>query len=1069
MNFSIRGKVAILVVISAAATAYLVANRLLDSATFLLRDHELVDLGDESILRGWEIVDQVDGLREDITNLGLSQEFQDVLLNPNSTDEQIEITARKLCSRYWNRHLRIDIVPVQGVRAANPMLIEEKAVLADTEPWFPSPEEFSNTRLMLSPIMRRKLIVKEFANQENVEIEEPVIWAMVPLGANLLPEANVSVDKPAVQLRFVRIMMTLFSDASSRHLFALQDVNGGELLARPEETLKNDPNDQVFLDFAKRHYVREYFDELKNPETAVVHADEQEDPRVDRVPMDAIDSKQTVELNSKYFFLEGIPNENLVAAITAADPEELKHLFNHLSDECYFDGRSGTLRNNSREMRFLSSSREGIERMKDKVTTALQHKFNDPKIGFEWWDKALDCPDIYIRPVRLSIGSAENPSNYLLLYAVFEDELSSSIQHEISSLKFIVFLIAAGAGVIAFLVSILFIRPLQRMTETAQRVTEAEPDQFHVNLASLARELPIRRRDEVGDIARASKRLFEEVIDFHGQLEQRVSDRTRKLHKANFELEEAYDKLMSLHREKDAFVAKVSHDLRQPLTVIFMQIDDLLMSDLSEDQERGLVKIQAQAKRELDLVNDILDYQKIIMGADPLQREPIEISELLDGLEDAHAGAAKAKAIEFEKKYDPEIGIITADSKRIQQVLNNLVGNAVKFTKEGKVELEGIAREISGEQWIEFSINDSGRGMSPEEQAKAFTPFISTRKDNPGGNGLGLSIAKELVLQMGGQIGFISELGKGTRFTVMLPREATAESYDRKPDDDHPLAQRHKSPAKKVSAKVHDLESLPVAGFDDNTAPIALPGSTILIIDDDPAVRELLQKLLETEGYTVLSAENGDDGIEIARKEKPDAITLDVVMPGKDGWQVLSELKSDPDTETIPVVMVSIMAKNEQGLALGVEDFLVKPIDHNRLSKVMQRVTNHAPQRNILIVDDDPDSREILGKILSGQGWSPVLAGDGTEALEILQKTRPAAIILDLMMAGMDGFEFLSRISDDAGLKSIPVIVVTGKSTTPDESEFLNEHVENIIKKGDTTAREVLATIADKVKQKPSA
>ncbi len=1064
MNFSIRGKVAILVVISAAATAYLVAHRLLDSATFLLRDHELVDLGDESVLRGWEIVDQVDGLREDIVNLSLNHEFQAMVANPETTDEEIVKRARMLCSRYWNRHLRIDLVPVEGALPLASKVIEEKAHLAPEDIWFPTPEELATNRLVLSPIMRSNVVLKKVGEMTNVSREEPVVWVALPFGLNARQKPGANEEQPATRKLYVRIMMSLFSEQSSRQLFALQDPYRGELLVRPEETREDDPNDEVFLEFANRPYVSEYFQELLNPEKAVVHADEQEDPRVDRIPMDASDSKKTVDLNSKYYFIEGTPNKALAKVLKTADPEELEHLFDHLSEDCFFDGRVGAMRNDSRELRLLSPSREGIERMEEKATKALQTKFNDPEIGFNWWSSALDCPDIYIRPVRISIGSTDHPSDYLLLYSVFEDELSSSIRHEVSVLKNIVFLIAAGAGVIAFLVSMLFISPLKQMTATAQRVTEADPEHFHTNLASLARELPIRRRDEVGDIARASKRVFEEVISFHGQLEQRVSDRTRKLHKANFELEEAYDKLMSLHREKDAFVAKVSHDLRQPLTVIFMQIDDLLMSDLDEEQERGLQKIQAQAKRELDLVNDILDYQKIIMGADPLQREEINVCELLEGIEDAHSGAAQAKSIGFKVHCDSEIGAITADTKRVQQVLNNLVGNAVKFTKEGQVSVEALGREISGEKWVEFAITDSGRGMSPEEQAKAFTPFVSTRKDNPGGNGLGLSIARELVIQMGGQIGFISELGKGTKFTVMLPYEATSESYDRVAGDEQPLARRHQSSRKKAGGHQAEIELLPVAGEDDHTGPISIPGGTILIIDDDPAVRELLQKLLEGDGYNVLVADNGEDGLNLAKTRKPDAITLDVVMPDKDGWQVLSDLKGDPDTESIPVVMVSIMAKNEQGLALGVEDFLVKPVDNIRLSRVMQRVTSQVPQRNILIVDDDEDSRELLGKIIGEQGWQAVLAGDGTEAIEILQKTRPAAIILDLLMAGMDGFEFLSRISDDEGLKSIPVIVVTGKSTTRDESAFLNEHVERIIAKGETTAREVLATIGEKVR-----
>ncbi|NNE93377.1 MAG: response regulator [Verrucomicrobiales bacterium] len=1082
MKFGIREKVALIVIIAAAVSAYLVATILSKKAAEMLREHELVDLGDEASLRGWVITDRVAGLGEDVGNLGFSEDLQALLVESPDDEEALQLLARRLSTRYFNHHLRIDVVPFLGVKQLAPKVIEEKAVVDPSDLWFPDIEtskdleNLARERLRFSPIQRKRVVRKEFAGEENVERFEPVIWAIAPLGTTMAvppEELDPNVEPAADTRRFVRIMMTLENSQSPRHLVAMLNSDRSELLTRPDETAgPENPNDKVFMDLARDPQIEDYFIKLKAANILNTVSEKSEDSvRVERFLM-----RERHRLAQPFYFMEGRPHDKFGRELDSInDDQERKKEFNEfmgdLRDDVFFNGRIGGLRNAVSAIRLLSPSKDQLEVVQKTVDRELEEKFGEKFDGLDWWGKPVVCDEINVWAVRVSVGTADAPNHYLMLYSVLEDELTSSIQHEMRTLRWVAFLLAAGAGIVAFLLSILLIRPLQQMTDTSNRVIEAEPEDFHENLAALSRELPTGRRDEVGDIARASKRVFEEVVSFHSQLEQRVLARTSELHKANFELEEAYEKLMSLNREKDAFVAKVSHDLRQPLTVIFLQIEELLFSDLSDSQKDGLEKIRAQAKRELDLVNDILDYQKIIMGADPLVKEEIDVCGLLGELEEAHRRAAEGKEIVFKKDCADDIGLINADRKRLHQVLNNLVGNAVKFTKEGGVEVAAFAREIVGEKWIEFSINDSGRGMSPEEQAQAFTPFVSTKKDNPTGNGLGLSIAKELVEQMGGNIGFVSELGKGTRFTVMLPREATSDGYDPEKSKINPMEKRHHPivQKKKQKDKKPDCDTPePIEDVEDvaRSLPVA-SGSSILVIDDDAAVRELLRRLLEAEGYVVYTAETGEEGLKIAREKKPDAITLDVVMPGKDGWQVLAELKMDDETESIPVIMVSIMAKNAQGLALGVEDFLVKPIDTSRLSKVIRRATSQTPQRNILIVDDDQDSREAFGRLLNEQGWQTTLAGDGTEAIEVLRKTRPAAILLDLHMAGMDGFEFLARVSDDEGLKSIPVIVVTGKNPTADESEFLLEHVENIIQKGDTTAEEVLQTIASRVRQRP--
>ncbi|MEM9017990.1 MAG: response regulator, partial [Verrucomicrobiota bacterium] len=236
--------------------------------------------------------------------------------------------------------------------------------------------------------------------------------------------------------------------------------------------------------------------------------------------------------------------------------------------------------------------------------------------------------------------------------------------------------------------------------------------------------------------------------------------------------------------------------------------------------------------------------------------------------------------------------------------------------------------------------------------------------------------------------------------------------------------------------------------------------ATILVIDDDEKVRIFLKHLLESEGYRVIMARDGHEGLKMADEHHPDAITLDVVMPGgKDGWQVLHDLKASSETQSIPVVMVSVMAERENGLTLDVEDYLVKPIDVERLRRVILRATGQSPQRNLLLVDDDSDSLEAMRRILEEAGWQTLLAHDGAEALEILEKTRPAAIVLDLIMPGMDGFEFLERLEENAPSRSIPVIVLTGKSPSEEETEFLRDRAEAVITKGGHSATDLITAI----------
>ena len=1037
MTFGIREKISLLVFLATVVVAVLVAQGVARKSQQVLREHELVDLGDEALLRGWTLSDKVDGLAEDLMSLAFSQEFHHAAITGSVTEE----LARKFCRRYWNDYLLIDVVSFEG---DDPFfkVVHQPVELKETDRWMP-PAEVAAGRLQFSLIER---IEVKFPGEDGAPDRVrsiPVIWGLVPFNRN-----SSIANGPQ---HYIRIATSLAEGASVRQFYVLEDQYGNQL-QRPDEFVpEGEGNDAVFKKLSEDKVLLE---RMEN-QLAVSADVQQHRPRVQRLV-----KRENEALTVPYYFQEGVVGDELLNAIEFQDDTVF---LTKLQRECESIGRVGGMRSGVKELRLLARSPENLRELKEKATSLLKERFGDQYDGVKW-RQAVECDEIHSWAVQLLIGVGDNLDRYLIHYAVMEDELASSINHEMRTLRRNAIFIAGGAGILAFLMAMLFIRPLKSMTQTAQQITESGEENLHEQLRGMINQLAIRRRDEVGEISRASKRLFEEVIASQEELEQRVADRTIDLRKTNFELEQANLQLKSLSQEKDAFVAKVSHDLRQPLNAIFLQVEALKLSELDDLQKSDVQKIHDHATRELNLVNDILEYQKIIMGAETLVRDEIDIESFMADLHSNYLHNAESKGLELKLDCPAKIGKMTADERRLRQVLGNLTGNACKFTGEGSVAISVEPRTVKGEDWIEFSVADTGRGMSPEEQSKAFVPFVSNKKDNAGGTGLGLSICKELTERMGGRIGFISELGSGTNFSVLIPREAGSENYEAKEESDPEakfqppkpeLASSAQEAAKQIA--LHAGGGLPGGG----------KGARVLVIDDDESVRVLLKRLLEGDGYEVLTAENGEEGLERARKEKPDVVTLDVVMPGElDGWAVLKELKADSDTEGIPVIMVSIMAEADNGFALDVEDYLVKPVDLERLSRVVSRATKSAHQRNLLIVDDEVDSREALGRILSESGWKCVFASHGKEALEVLERTLPAAIVLDLMMPEMDGFEFLKIVQEDGRLASIPVIVMTGKEPTAAERKFLEKRVGMILKKDkeDSGSRRVLQTITQRIR-----
>ncbi|HEV3085063.1 MAG TPA: response regulator, partial [Gemmataceae bacterium] len=348
--------------------------------------------------------------------------------------------------------------------------------------------------------------------------------------------------------------------------------------------------------------------------------------------------------------------------------------------------------------------------------------------------------------------------------------------------------------------------------------------------------------------------------------------------------------------------------------------------------------------------------------------------------------------------------------------------------------LERDKRE--GKDWIAFHIQDTGIGMSPRERQKLFRAFVQADASTTrrfGGTGLGLVITRNLCQMMGGDVTVTSEKGVGSTFTMRIPAEinmprAETGSWDSKHGEKTP-------------------------------SPDNRP--RLLVIDDEPMVQELLARFLSKEGFAVITARNGEEGLRMAREVHPAAVTLDVLMPGMDGWTVLLAMKTDPALADIPVIMLTIVDDKSQGYALGASDYVTKPIDRQRLLSVLRKHCNVKAPGLSLLVEDDPEIRGLLRRALENEGWTVTEAGNGREGLDQAVRQRPDVILLDLLMPVMDGFEFVQELRRKDEWREIPVVVLTAKDLSPEERQWLNGQVSRILKKDSSTRDELLRHVAN--------
>ena len=506
----------------------------------------------------------------------------------------------------------------------------------------------------------------------------------------------------------------------------------------------------------------------------------------------------------------------------------------------------------------------------------------------------------------------------------------------------------------------------------------------------------------------------------------RMSDEVNGLIDARTsEMETARDEARDASDQKTKFFANMSHELRTPLNAIlgygemlYEDCEDLGYDDLLPD----LKKITSSGTHLLSLINNILDLSKIEAGKMELFVTSFEIENMVQTIKDVSEPLAAKNDNGFVINLDGAMGSMSQDETKLRQCLTNFLSNGFKFTKNGTVTLDVKARMEGDVEFVDFAVIDTGAGMSPEGVAKVFEEYTQAERStsaNYGGTGLGLPISKKFAEMMGGDVIVTSEEGVGSVFTMSVPRECPEYNDD------------------EVDSNVINLDD------QDNL---------VVLVDDDVAMHDLIKRTISKLNLTLLGATNSEKGMELIREVKPKLILLDVLMPGRDGWSLLKECKTDQELKDIPVIMISQLNQSNLASSLGANDYLTKPIDRSHFINTLKRIMGTDTQnQRVLVIDDDKDVRELLSRLLKDAGYRPIDARDGKEGLE-RTKDEPALIILDLEMPRMDGFEFLDNyIKNVPEEKRAPVLVFSGKDLTDVQEDLLKERVVGLVKKDDVS------------------
>jgi signal transduction histidine kinase/DNA-binding response OmpR family regulator len=1089
MKFRIGTKISLLTCTMVLVASLFLAERVMQFCARHVVDHEVVDLVDETNLSAQKILRTADEMRQDLSDLAerMSTDGIDDLRDAYQTGRDPDSLSGRLreeltgLMNYHRDFLEAEVLAwragedpaaatrVARLRRATVKSIETphgqsaflKAVASD-RPRLGQISKFDQARVTFKD-PNRPVPGADVTGDKGADIAEdtPLDGRKLILqgGAVILPPANgVGADPP--EPGFLLLVTSHFSQLDS-------DTSNDEQVAiSPRHFLYLVDQDRRFLEHPDPTFIADLSKPAaEEPQKSMEHADPtvqkqfEELARLMKLPDTTEEVRMMQELghterdqsipslHSWFGFTHGLKTTGQIISVFDPDPNDVDIEKKHALGKRFKDDLDEYLVKNSRykislpsrdirrfKIRCQSDNKSDLEPFQREIERRLKQAGLTEEIS---WESPVHLEKFALHWLRLPYEPNHKDRFLDLVVAVSYQEIASDVDAEMFWIRVGAIACSLGAGLLAVLFSLIITRPLNKIITSTKRLAHGEFDLV----------LPVDDRGEVGELARSFKVMAEQLLERRravqeeqakirllnedlkrerDSLDMRVRERTGELLRTNSELESARDAALEASRAKSAFLAQMSHELRTPLNAI-IGYGELLVEEVTDGSASQYVpdlkKIIDSGRHLLGLINDILDLSKVEAGKMELYFETFEIKPLIESVVSTVDPLIRKNGNRLDWKCEPGVHSLRADRTRVRQVLLNLLSNSSKFTSQGEIHVSAAVEPVNGENHAVFRVRDTGVGMTPEQMKRLFQNFSqadasTTRKY--GGTGLGLAICKRFCEMMGGDIVVESEYQKGSTFTVRLP-----------------LA----GPPQPVAPEGH-AESA-AAG-----EQIGRSG-TVLVIDDDPAARELLTRQFAREGFRVVAASGGEEGLALARELRPTFITLDVMMPGLDGWDVLSALKADHDLCDIPVVVLTMVDDKHLGLALGAAEYVTKPIEKDRLLNLSRKYRDAAKAgQSILVVEDDANARSLMTRILHGDGWLVNEAENGRTALDAMAKCLPALVLLDLMMPEMDGFTFLRELRKQVEWRSVPVVIVTAKELTPQERNLLNGGVHMILQKG---------------------